>query len=441
MAMRTKPRGRRGPAVTRSPHARRPAPAARRRAPAKSARPSGNGRTAGRASTAPAAPKGADWARQREAWEKRYAQTKERPGLYPFTISGIPIKPLYTPEDVAGIDLPRDLAFPGEYPYTRGVHTSMFRGRMFTMRQFSGFATPRESNQRYHSLLGQGQTGLSIAFDNPTIMGYDSDHPKSHGEVGKCGVAVDSLRDMEILLGGIDPGTISTSMTINGPASIMFGFYLANAFHEYVIRILVGMGWVVVEEREEYETLKYIYTSPVGIFVYLWGRSTVKFVQATVSVILILTMGWLVLGLRWEWSAVRWAPLILSFLLGLTAVVYFGFLVAGWALVLPRAAISVNEGVAAALTLLCGVLFPIDLLPRAVQTLSLVLPFTWWYEALRRFLLGHGASTRMAAYSDGWVLGALAITTIVLSAVSVRGYHALEDRARRLGKLDQSTLF
>jgi methylmalonyl-CoA mutase N-terminal domain/subunit len=105
----------------------------------------------------------------------------------------------------------------------------MYRGRLFTMRQFAGFGTARESNQRYHYLLEHGQTGLSIAFDNPTIMGYDSDHPKAHGEVGKCGVAVDSLRDMEILLDGIDPGVISTSMTINGPASIMFGFYLANA--------------------------------------------------------------------------------------------------------------------------------------------------------------------------------------------------------------------
>ena len=171
----------------------------------------------------------AAWEGQRAAWEARYQKTGERPDLYPFTISGIPIKPLYTPEDVAGIDLPRDLSFPGEFPYTRGVHATMYRGRMFTMRQFAGFGTPRESNQRYHYLLAHGQTGLSVAFDNPTIMGYDSDHPKAHGEVGKCGVAVDSLRDVEILLDGIDPGAVSTSMTINGPASIMFAFYLANA--------------------------------------------------------------------------------------------------------------------------------------------------------------------------------------------------------------------
>jgi methylmalonyl-CoA mutase N-terminal domain/subunit len=190
-----------------------------------------NGAKAARAGAAAptASANGSRWTEQRSDWEQRFGAARQRPDLYPYTISGIPIRPLYTPEDVAGMDLPRDLSFPGEYPYTRGIHSTMYRGRMYTMRQFSGFAGPRESNQRYHSLLAQGQTGLSIAFDNPTIMGYDSDHPKSHGEVGKCGVAVDSLRDMEILLDGIDPGVISTSMTINGPAAIMFGFYLANA--------------------------------------------------------------------------------------------------------------------------------------------------------------------------------------------------------------------
>ena len=219
------------------------------------------------------------------------------------------------------------------------------------------------------------------------------------------------------------------------------GFYVANAFHEYVTRILVGMGWVVVEEREEYETLKYIYASPVGIFTYLWGRSTVKFVQATLSLVLILAMGWLVMGLRWDWGAVRWVPLLLSLGLGLTAVVYFGFLVAGWALVLPRAAISVNEGVAAGLYLLCGVIFPIDLLPRVLQALALALPFTWWYEALRRFMLGRGASAALGGLSDLQLIGGLALTTVVLSAISVWGYHALERSARRQGKLDQATLF
>jgi len=209
MAMRTGKSGRRSPPRARATHGRRAEPA----------RDGSGGRPAD----------GTAFARQRAAWETRYAASKERGGLYPYTISGIPIRPLYTADDLAGMDPACDLGFPGEYPYTRGVHSTMYRGRMFTMRQFSGFATPRESNRRYHSLLAHGQTGLSIAFDNPTIMGYDSDHPKSHGEVGKCGVAVDSLRDMEILLDGIDPGGISTSMTINGPAATLFGFYLANA--------------------------------------------------------------------------------------------------------------------------------------------------------------------------------------------------------------------
>jgi methylmalonyl-CoA mutase N-terminal domain/subunit len=169
------------------------------------------------------------FAAMRREFDARYPRARERKDLHPYTISGEPIAPLYGPEDLAGMDLARDLAVPGEYPFTRGIHPTMYRGRMFTMRQFAGFGTARESNARYHYLLEHGQTGLSIAFDNPTIMGYDSDHPKSHGEVGKCGVAIDSLRDMEILLDGIDPGAISTSMTINGPASILFAFYLANA--------------------------------------------------------------------------------------------------------------------------------------------------------------------------------------------------------------------
>jgi len=222
LATRTRKAG--TPAAARRLPAR--AHASRARKPAKA--PGKNGRAT--ASDAPKpAPISAEWERQRSGWQARFAAARERPGLYPFTISGIPIKPLYGPEDVAGMDLARELGFPGEYPYTRGVHSSMYRGRMFTMRQFAGFGLARETNQRFHYLLAHGQTGLSIAFDNPTIMGYDSDHPKAHGEIGKCGVAVDSLRDMEVLLDGIDPGAISTSMTINGPAPILFGFYLANA--------------------------------------------------------------------------------------------------------------------------------------------------------------------------------------------------------------------
>ena len=198
--------------------------------PAPDGRPGSGTTGAAREEVMPAGPAATpEFEAQRRRWQKGYAASAEREGLHPYTISGIPIRPVYTPRDLAGMDLARDLGFPGEYPYTRGIHASMYRGRMFTMRQFSGFGLARESNARYHYLLEKGQTGLSIAFDNPTIMGYDSDHPKAHGEIGKCGVAVDSLRDMEILLDGIDPKSISTSMTINGPASILFAFYLANA--------------------------------------------------------------------------------------------------------------------------------------------------------------------------------------------------------------------
>jgi methylmalonyl-CoA mutase N-terminal domain/subunit len=144
------------------------------------------------------------------------------------TVSGEDVEPLYGPEDVEGMDYREELGFPGLYPYTRGVYPTMYRGRFWTMRQFSGFGTARDTNRRYHFLLDHGQTGLSVAFDMPTIMGYDSDHPRSLGEVGKCGVAIDSLRDMEILFDGIDLSKITTSMTINAPASILLAFYLCT---------------------------------------------------------------------------------------------------------------------------------------------------------------------------------------------------------------------
>jgi len=144
------------------------------------------------------------------------------------TVSSEHVEPIYTPEDTENLDYLRDLGFPGEYPFTRGVYTTMYRGRFWTMRQFSGFGTARDTNKRYHYLLKHGQTGLSVAFDMPTIMGYDSDHPRAEGEVGRCGVAIDSLRDMEILFDGIDLGKITTSMTINAPASILLAFYLVT---------------------------------------------------------------------------------------------------------------------------------------------------------------------------------------------------------------------
>ena len=145
------------------------------------------------------------------------------------TISGVPVDPVYGPEQLAGLDPARDLGQPGQFPYTRGIHPDMYRGRLWTMRQFSGFASPEETNERYKYLLASGGGGLSVAFDLPTLMGYDSDHPASEGEVGKCGVAIDSLEDMEILFSGIDLEKTTVSMTINSPASVLWAMYLVVA--------------------------------------------------------------------------------------------------------------------------------------------------------------------------------------------------------------------
>ena len=158
---------------------------------------------------------------------KRFPERKEQFA----TDSGIEQDTTYTPEDVQslGLDYDKDLGFPGEYPFTRGVQPNMYRGRVWTMRQYSGYATPEESNRRYKYLLEQGQTGLSIAFDLPTQIGYDSDHPMARGEVGKVGVAISSLQDMETLMDGIPLDKVSTSMTINSTASILLAFYIAAA--------------------------------------------------------------------------------------------------------------------------------------------------------------------------------------------------------------------
>ena len=145
------------------------------------------------------------------------------------TISGYPIRRLYTPADLPGWDPNKDLGFPGEPPYTRGIHSTMHRGRLWTMRQFAGFGTAEDTNQRFRYLLAQGQTGLSTAFDLPTLMGYDSDHPLSEGEVGKCGVAISSLADMEVLFNKIPLANVTTSMTINSPAAVIWAMYLAVA--------------------------------------------------------------------------------------------------------------------------------------------------------------------------------------------------------------------
>jgi methylmalonyl-CoA mutase, N-terminal domain len=157
-------------------------------------------------------------------WRERYDASPERQGELFSTISDVENEPLYSPENVE-LDYERDLGWPGGYPFTRGVYPSMYRGRLWTMRQFAGFGTPEETNERFRYLLAHGQTGLSTAFDMPTLMGYDSDHARSLGEVGREGVAVDSLADMETLFTGIPLDEVSTSMTINGPAAILLAFY------------------------------------------------------------------------------------------------------------------------------------------------------------------------------------------------------------------------
>ena len=157
-------------------------------------------------------------------WRERYDATPERQGELFSTISGVENEPLYSPDNVE-IDYERDLGWPGAFPFTRGVYPSMYRGRLWTMRQFAGFGTAEETNARFRYLTEHGQTGLSTAFDMPTLMGYDSDHPRSLGEVGREGVAIDSLADMETLFDGIPLGEVSTSMTINGPAAMLLAFY------------------------------------------------------------------------------------------------------------------------------------------------------------------------------------------------------------------------
>ncbi len=150
-------------------------------------------------------------------------------GMTFTTVSGEEINPLYGPDDVENINYLSEIGFPGEYPYTRGIHTNGYRGKIWTMRQFAGFGSPEDTNKRFHYLLNNGQTGLSVAFDLPTLMGWDSDSALSEGEVGICGVAVSSLKDMETLFDKIPLDKVSTSMTINSPAAMIFAFYLAVA--------------------------------------------------------------------------------------------------------------------------------------------------------------------------------------------------------------------
>jgi methylmalonyl-CoA mutase N-terminal domain/subunit len=193
--------------------------------------------------------------KERERWEQTTLpnwtrQCSERKSEFRNT-SNMLIKRLYTPEDTKQIDYMRDLGFPGEYPFLRGVHATMYRGRFWTMRQFSGFGTAEQTNKRFKYLLKEGETGLSIAFDYPTITGYDSDHPMGKGEVGICGVAVSSLKDMQVLLDGIPLDKVTTSMTINGPAAMLLAMYVAVGDKQGLSREKLG-GTTQNDNLKEY---------------------------------------------------------------------------------------------------------------------------------------------------------------------------------------------
>src|SRR5689334_24097531 len=182
-----------------------------------------------------------------DGWEEAYAATPERDATF-TTLSGVPIRPLYTERDLPAAE---DIGLPGQYPFTRGVYPSMYRGRLWTMRQFAGFGTAEETNERFRYLLDHGQTGLSTAFDMPSLMGHDSDSPRSLGEVGREGVAIDTVDDMETLFGGIDLGDVTVSMTINAPAAMMMAFYVVAAEDQGVPADKLG-GTIQADILKEY---------------------------------------------------------------------------------------------------------------------------------------------------------------------------------------------
>jgi methylmalonyl-CoA mutase, N-terminal domain len=194
----------------------------------------------------------------RERWERENAAapTREQP---PTTVSGAPIDALYTPDSLGAFDPDTDLGYPGQYPFARGAHASMYRSRLWTMRQFAGFGTPRQTNERFRFLLEKGQTGLSTAFDLPTLMGLDGDDPRAFGEVGRLGVAVSSLDDMRELFAGIDLGRVSVSMTINAPAIVVMAFYLANARDQ-------GVDWKALRGTVQNDILKEFHAQNEFVF-------------------------------------------------------------------------------------------------------------------------------------------------------------------------------
>src|SRR6266478_4729707 len=194
----------------------------------------------------------------RDRWQKEAATApaREQP---PTTVSSIPIEPIYTAESLNGFDPDADLGYPGQYPFTRGVHATMYRSRLWTMRQFAGFGTPRQTNERFRFLLDKGQTGLSTAFDLPTLMGLDSDDPRALGEVGRLGVAVDTVDDVRQLFDGIDLERVSVSMTINGPAIVVMAFFLANAMDQ-------GVDWARLRGTLQNDILKEFHAQNEFIF-------------------------------------------------------------------------------------------------------------------------------------------------------------------------------
>ncbi len=225
--------------------------------------------------------------RELAAWRAEFGRLPLRRDGNFTSISGRSVEPVYTPVDLVD-SLGGDGMLPGGFPYTRGIHPTMYRGRLWTMRQFAGFGTAADTNQRYKFLLERGQTGLSVAFDFPTLMGYDSDHPRSEGEVGKCGVAISSLADMETLFEGIPLDQVSTSMTINGPAAILWCFYIAAA-EKQGVDIASLQGTVQNDMLKEYQA-QHAWIYPVEramkviVDMFEWGaRSTPKWNTISIS--------------------------------------------------------------------------------------------------------------------------------------------------------------
>lgn len=194
----------------------------------------------------------------RQAYEQELRRSPVRPEP-PTTVSGREVAPLYTPEDLPNFDYETELGYPGQFPYTRGIHASMYRGRLWTMRQFAGFGTAKQTNQRFHFLLAKGQTGLSTAFDLPTLMGLDSDDPRAAGEVGRLGVAVDTLEDVHDLYADINLEEVSVSMTINAPAIVVFAFFLAHARER-------GLDWKKLRGTIQNDILKEFHAQNEFVF-------------------------------------------------------------------------------------------------------------------------------------------------------------------------------